>query len=162
MTRNSRFRTALALLALGAPLAAQTPAAAAPPARTDHVVEPGMTREQVVASLGKPLGARTVGARTFLFYSNGRERRVGMQDVVFLENDGVVDAIFRAPHRRYTGTSSLQPGVKPAPTHIIAPARGLSPARATALDSVSRRTSPQQRDTARVRMNPAPAPTRRP
>ncbi len=117
-------RTALSLFAIGAPLYAPlyaplgAQATTARPATAERVVEPGMTREQVTARLGRPVGVRTVGTRTFLFFSNGRERRAGMSDVVFLENDAVVDAIFRAPNRRYSGTSSSAASVRPAATNV--------------------------------------------
>lgn len=111
---------AIALALVASSLGAQQPAtpAAAQPAPATRTIDPGMTREQVVGALGEPSGARTVGTRTYLFYRNGVERRAGTQDVVFLENNAVVDAIFRAPGRRYTGTSSSSPSVRPAPTNV--------------------------------------------
>jgi len=70
------------------------------------VINPGMTRADVVTALGKPLAERTSGTQTFLFYKNGVEKRVGMNDLVVLESDKVVDAVFRAPSRTYSGKSS--------------------------------------------------------
>lgn len=138
MKSSCLARCALAILLPGAQLAAQAPAAKRPagsaretraaparraPPKPEVVVpalkvDPGMTREQVVSVLGQPMGLRTVGARTYLFYRNGRERAAGMSDVVFLDNDAVVDAIFRAPSRRYTGTSSSAGQVRPEPTNV--------------------------------------------
>lgn len=83
-------------LAFVIPLRAQTP----------RSVSPGMSRAQVVERLGTPLTSRTSGSSSFLFYQNGCERRCGMHDVVVLENDQVVDAIFRSAARVYTGVSS--------------------------------------------------------
>lgn len=93
---------AVAALAIGAaPASAQTVA-----------IDPGMTREEVEALLGKPVGVRSSGTHVYLFYRNGCEVRCGMQDLVILENDAVVDAIFRAPNRTFSGASSSPTGVK--------------------------------------------------
>jgi hypothetical protein len=81
-------------------------AAAAAPLAAQAVVDPGMSRDQVIAKLGKPATERTSGAFTYLFYSNGSERKVGMNDLVLLEGNKVVDAVFRSSARRYSGTSS--------------------------------------------------------
>src|SRR5882724_214907 len=59
------------------------------------VVDPGMSREQVIAKLGKPDVERAADGSVFLFYKNGVERRVGMSDIVVLTDDKVVDAVFR-------------------------------------------------------------------
>jgi hypothetical protein len=87
--------------------------AVAIPAPAQAVIDPGMTREQVVERLGKPVGERTLGARTYLFYRNGCERRCGMHDFVMLEEGAVTDAVFRASSRRYTGESSSPAGRTP-------------------------------------------------
>ena len=76
-------------------------------------IDPGMTKSQVVERLGKPWAERTSGVFTYLFYSNGRERAVGMSDLVILQNDAVVDAIFRSESRQYTGASSSPEGKMP-------------------------------------------------
>ena len=92
-----RATLTLALLgALGTPLAASA----------QQSIDPGMTQAQVVERLGEPAAARTSGTFTYLFYKNGCVRQCGMDDLVLLENDAVVDAIFRAPERTYTGKSS--------------------------------------------------------
>ena len=77
-------------------------------------VDPGMTRAQVEERLGKPKAERTTGNSTFLFYANGCVRECGMDDLVVLENDAVVDAIFRSPAHRYTGTSSSPAPLTPS------------------------------------------------
>lgn len=102
-------------------------------------IDPGMTKNQVVERLGKPWAERTSGAFTYLFYSNGRERAVGMSDLVILQNDAVVDAIFRSESRQYTGASSSPEGKMPqnsAPSGerlgipVSAPAQAPGPANA--------------------------------
>jgi hypothetical protein len=92
-------RSAAFLLALIAPavLGAQ--------GRTSSV-SPGMSRAKVVAALGTPSTERTVGEFKYLFYSNACGKRCGMNDLVILRRDSVVDAIFRSNVRHYTGTSS--------------------------------------------------------
>ena len=77
-------------------------------------IDPGMTKAQVIDRLGYPAAERTSGAFTYLFYQNGRERTVGMSDLVTLQNNAVVDAIFRSSERQYTGRSSSPDGVMPA------------------------------------------------
>jgi len=72
----------------------------------EKTVSPGMSEAQVVQSLGKPATRRAVGERTYLFYANSCGRSCGMNDLVVLARDSVVDAIFRSPDRHYTGTSS--------------------------------------------------------
>lgn len=69
-------------------------------------IDPGMNREQVMGRLGPVVAERSVGPRSYLFYRNGCEIDCGTHDIVILENGIVVDAIFRAPYRRYTGKSS--------------------------------------------------------
>jgi outer membrane protein assembly factor BamE (lipoprotein component of BamABCDE complex) len=77
-------------------------------------IDPGMTKAQVIERLGYPAAERSSGAFTYLFYQNGRERTVGMSDLVTLQNNAVVDAIFRSSERQYTGRSSSPEGVMPA------------------------------------------------
>ncbi|MHB1313167.1 MAG: globin domain-containing protein [Gemmatimonadaceae bacterium] len=69
-------------------------------------IDPGMSRAAVIARLGKPLLERTLGDDTYVFYRNGCEQRCGMNDVVTLRHDAVVDAVFRSPRRAYSGISS--------------------------------------------------------
>lgn len=72
-------------------------------------IDPGMTRDQVIATWGEPVSERMAGERTYLFYRNGCERECGKFDVVFLENDQVVDAIVRGLGHNYSGMSSSPP-----------------------------------------------------
>jgi hypothetical protein len=69
-------------------------------------IDPGMTRAQVVAKLGEPMSTRTYEGHTYLLYKNGCERSCGMSDLVVLDSDKVVDAIFRSNARHFSGTSS--------------------------------------------------------
>ena len=94
-------------LAVAAPLRAQD---------TEQTIDPGMTRDQVVEHLGKPLNERKTGNAWFMFYGNGCERACGMNDLVILEDGKVVDAIFRSPSRHYSAASSSPTGVRPEPT----------------------------------------------
>ncbi len=93
-------------------------------------IDPGMTREQVVARLGAPAAVRTSGTYTYLFFVNGCHRSCGTDDVVILEDGRVTDAIFRGLGRRYTGTSSSPVGVVPAATLGARPARASATPRA--------------------------------
>ena len=98
----------LALLSLALPLGAQG---------TAKVVSPGMSRAKVVAVLGEPTIVRSAAEFTYMFYQNSCARACGMNDLVVLRGDSVVDAIFRSPTRRYTGTSSSP---APIPAHEAA------------------------------------------
>jgi hypothetical protein len=69
-------------------------------------IDPGMSREQVVAKLGEPLSARSYDGHTYLLYRNGCEKKCGMNDLVVLDSGKVVDAVFRSSTRKYSGTSS--------------------------------------------------------
>ena len=75
-------------------------------AQAPATIDPGMTQEQVVAKLGKPLSSRSYDGYTYLFYRNGCEKTCGMQDLVVLDSGKVVDAVFRSSKRHYSGTSS--------------------------------------------------------
>jgi hypothetical protein len=94
-------------LAVAAPLRAQD---------AEQTIDPGMTRDQVVEHLGKPLNERKTGNAWFMFYGNGCERTCGMNDLVILEDGKVVDAIFRSASRHYSAASSSPTGVRPEPT----------------------------------------------
>jgi outer membrane protein assembly factor BamE (lipoprotein component of BamABCDE complex) len=69
-------------------------------------IDPGMTRDQVIAKLGKPASEHSSGSSTFLYYTNGQEKKMGMSDMVAIEDGKVVDAVFRSSARRYNGKSS--------------------------------------------------------
>ena len=75
-------------------------------ARTPGSIDPGMTKDQVIAKLGKPASEHSNGTSTYLYYSNGQEKTVGMSDMVALDDGKVVDAVFRSKDRHYTGKSS--------------------------------------------------------
>ena len=95
----------VALMLVAAPLCAQQRA---------RTVSPGMTKAQVTAALGQPATLRTVSEFTYMFYQNSCGRRCGMNDLVILQGDSVVDAIFRSPNRHYTGTSSSPAPIPPS------------------------------------------------
>ncbi len=80
---------------------------------SEKTVSPGMSEAQVTQALGEPATRRAVGERTYLFYANSCGRKCGMNDLVILARDSVVDAIFRSPNRHYTGTSSSPGPVSP-------------------------------------------------
>jgi hypothetical protein len=82
--------------------------------QSDGTVSPGMSRTQVEAALGTPSTARVASEFTYLFYPNACGRECGTNDLVILRRDSVVDAIFRAPNRHYTGTSSSPSAVRPS------------------------------------------------
>ena len=105
---------ALALL-LSAPIGAQGAA---------RVVSPGMSRAKVVEVLGTPATVRTVAEFTYMFYRNTCAKICGMHDLVVLRGDSVVDAIFRSPARRYSGTSSSPAPVSPTEAARTAPSAG--------------------------------------
>jgi hypothetical protein len=69
-------------------------------------VDPGMTRDQVVAVWGVPVAERTQANHTYLYFRNGCEVTCGTFDVVFLDDDKVVDAIVRGEGHTYSGVSS--------------------------------------------------------
>jgi hypothetical protein len=100
------------------PVTAPEPAPVVRPALTDEpwtptdtgTVNPGMTRDEVIAIWGAPVAERTLGAWTYLYFRNGCEVSCGTFDVVFLENGQVVNAIVRGPGHAYGGMSTSPPG----------------------------------------------------
>lgn len=93
----SRLGLAFALLcAISAPMAAQAPKS----------IDPGMSEAKVVEHLGAPDASRTAGDFKYLFYHNNCIKQCGMDDVVILQKDSVVDAMFRSAERNYSGKSS--------------------------------------------------------
>jgi len=132
-------------------------------------IDPGMTRAQVIERLGKPATARNYQGSTYLMYSNNCGKTCGMQDIVILDHDVVVDAVFRSPNRHYSGTSSSPDATKansrtqrnqslavPAPSagaaEIVEP--GIRPAPA---DSSKTSTSRPPMDSARTSTSRPPA-----
>ena len=87
-------------------------------------ISPGMSRAKVVAALGAPTTERTVSEFRYLFYQNSCGKACGMNDLVILKNDSVVDAIFRSPSRHYTGTSSSPAPVSAKDAADRAPSAG--------------------------------------
>jgi hypothetical protein len=121
------------------------------PLSAQVVVDPGMPKDQVVARLGAPAIERSTGSATFLFFTNGCERRCGMHDLVVLDKGVVVDAVFRSAKRRYSGTSS-SPRMIPAAEAIKAKATRPSNSRAVS------RCQPTASPTRRRRRRAAPLP----
>lgn len=76
-------------------------------------IDPGMTRAQVIERFGKPATVRTYQTSTYLMYSNKCGKKCGMQDLVILQHDSVVDAVLRSPDRHYSGTSSSPQATSP-------------------------------------------------
>ena len=83
-----------AALVLGTPAAAQT-------------ISQGMSTAQVRSVLGDPVTVRTAGDWSYLYYLNGCAVRCGSDDVVFVQNDRVVAAVFRTGRRRFAGPSAV-------------------------------------------------------
>lgn len=93
-------------------------------AQETGTISPGMSRAKVVAALGTPSTERTVAEFRYLFYQNSCGKECGMNDLVILRNGAVVDAIFRSPTRRYTGTSSSPAPVSAKEAAERAPSAG--------------------------------------
>jgi len=79
-------------------------------------IAPGMSEKDVYSLWGPPIAVRRQGDMTFLYFRNGCEYTCGTEDVVFLQNGRVVDAIVRWPGHGYSGQSSSPPGKKHGPT----------------------------------------------
>jgi len=117
---------ALAGLALAAPalVAAQGAAAAPTPTNGPVTIESGMSRDQVIARLGTPIAERHDGAMTYLRFDNDCGRACGGDDLVTLDGDAVVDAVFRTGRRAYAGSrapttlSSVVASQRPTPDPI--------------------------------------------
>ncbi|HMI57907.1 MAG TPA: hypothetical protein VK511_07660 [Gemmatimonadaceae bacterium] len=103
-----RFLLALSFVAV----ASQAQTGAASVTGEAGTIDPGMTKEQVIERLGKPATVRNYQGSTYLMYSNKCGKTCGMQDIVILDHDVVVDAVFRSPNRHYTGTSSSPEATK--------------------------------------------------
>ena len=93
-------------------------------AQATGTVSPGMSRAKVVAALGAPTTERTVAEFRYLFYKNSCGKECGMNDLVVLKNDAVVDAIFRSSSRRYTGKSSSPTSISAKDAADRAPSAG--------------------------------------
>jgi hypothetical protein len=132
----------LALILYSTPLLAQS---------APHTISPGMTAAQVIAALGEPATARTVGEDSYLFYINACGKKCGMNDLVVLHADSVADAIFRSPDRHYTGKSSSPTAIPPRAAVREKPVAG-APVKVKSDSGVKRPT----------RMKPGPANDTRP
>ena len=126
-------------------------------------VSPGMSRAKVVAALGTPSTERTVGEFKYLFYANSCGKRCGMNDLVILRRDSVVDAIFRSNTRHYTGTSSSPMAI----SEKDATERGAAQSPAGSKSGATRMTPPSTPNDVHpsIPVNPptiAPAPSRTP
>jgi len=167
-----RWLLALSFVAVVAMSAeAQTGTASAGAAGT---IDPGMSRAQVIERLGKPNTARTYQGTTYLLYSNKCGKKCGMQDLVILDHDVVVDAVFRSPDRHYTGTSSSPvatlpnsrsarnqtlaiPGAPPAVAQPTAAERVTPGVKQEPADSTSTSTSRPPQDSATTSTSRPPA-----
>jgi hypothetical protein len=118
--------TLIRVLALSALVAAPLAAQSGGPV----VIEPGMSREQVVARLGPAVVERYDGKRTYLTFDNDCGKACGGDDLVILDDDAVVDAVFRTGRRRYAGVSSATTltAVAGKPRAGVEPIRPASPA----------------------------------
>ena len=76
-------------------------------------IDPGMSEEDVYSMWGPPVGVRRQADMTLLYYRNGCEYSCGTEDVVFLQNGKVVDAVLRWPGHRYSGQSSSPAATQP-------------------------------------------------
>jgi hypothetical protein len=81
-------------------------AASAAAAQAPKSIDPGMSESKVVERLGQPDASRASGDFKYLFYHNSCIKQCGMDDVVILQKDSVIDAMFRAADRTYSGKSS--------------------------------------------------------
>jgi hypothetical protein len=75
-------------------------------AQAPKSIDPGMSEAKVVEHLGAPDASRIAGDFKYLFYHNNCIKQCGMDDVVILQKDSVVDAMFRSVERTYSGKSS--------------------------------------------------------
>jgi hypothetical protein len=124
-------------------------AAASLGAQATVTIDPGMSRDQVVAKLGEPLSVRSYDGHTYLLYKNGCEKTCGMNDLVTLDSGKVVDAVFRAPGRRFSGTSSSPRMISQAEAKhgngtgpLAIPAGEAKPAKPKAVESAPVKTAP--------------------
>ena len=134
------------------------------PAQGIAMISPGMSRAKVAAALGAPSTERQVSEFRYLFYRNACGARCGMNDLVILKSDRVVDALFRSPTRRYTGTSSSPAAVSARDAAERAPSAGATGSQS---GGRTRMTPPAQPNDARpwIPANPptlGPAPTSQP
>lgn len=139
-------------------------------AQAPKSIDPGMSQAQVVERLGDPTLSRSSGDFTYLFYKNGCVKSCGVDDVVILHKDSVVDAVLRSPERAFTGKSSspkaipadvasrTRPGARDSAAPLAVQAGEPVPTAPEADSSVKKSAAPKKslRHTAKV----APAATR--
>jgi hypothetical protein len=120
-------------------------------------IDPGMTRAQVIERLGKPATVRSYQGSTYLMYSNKCGKKCGMQDLVILEHDSVVDAVFRSPDRHFSGTSSSPEATAPNARSQRNQSLALPDSQRGAAERVSPGTLHQPADSANTSTSRAPA-----
>jgi hypothetical protein len=120
-------------------------------------IDPGMTRAQVIERLGKPATVRTYQGSTYLLYSNKCGKKCGMQDLVILDHDVVVDAVFRSPERHYTGSSSSPEATAPNARTQRNQSLALPDSQAGAAERVAPGTLHQPADSASTSTSHVPA-----
>ena len=76
-------------------------------------IDPGMAEREIYSRWGPPIAVRRQGEFTYLYYRNGCEYTCGTEDVVFLQNGKVVDAVLRWPGHGYSGQSSSPAATPP-------------------------------------------------
>ncbi len=76
-------------------------------------IDPGMAEREIYSLWGPPIAVRRQGEFTYLYYRNGCEYTCGTEDVVFLQNGKVVDAVLRWPGHEYSGQSSSPAATPP-------------------------------------------------
>jgi hypothetical protein len=81
-------------------------------------IAPGMAEKDIYSLWGAPIAVRRQGDMTFLYFRNGCEYSCGTEDVVFLKNGQVVDAVLRWPGHGYSGQSSSPASTPPHRPHI--------------------------------------------
>src|SRR5215210_2516590 len=132
------------------------------PAQSTGTISPGMSRAKVVGALGAPTTERTVGEFRYLFYTNACGKRCGMNDLVVLKDDKVVDAIFRSSTRRYTGTSSSPAPISAKEAADRAPSSGATKASSTSRMKPSAEANDVRPSIPTERPSLGPAPTSQP
>ncbi len=135
-------------------------------AQAAHTISPGMTRAQVVAALGQPLKVSEADGFTYIFYKNECTRACGMNDLVTLRADSVVDAIFRSTGRHYTGKSSSPEMI---PARVAAHSKSAPPKPLVVKEAPARKPTmkpaPANDTKPSIPVNPPklqPAPTKKP
>jgi hypothetical protein len=75
-----------------------------------------MTEAEVRQQWGEPLTVRKAGIMSYMYYRSSCLKACGTNDVVFLENGQVIDAVVRDKGRKYDGIASSPADRKPEPT----------------------------------------------